>query len=254
MWEKWTHSLKHNNPLGEFSELRSRLEKNDEYLDLFATVKFGLMRINLDDCDYILGASRAYLAIQTSGLEISMGTVLGEAPFEPWVETEEHSKVSQKSGSIGASVRASDVGSSANLDGSAEAGTTGSRKKSLKRETKKLPVKSLPGNRWEISDADISGNKRQMEGTALSNEMICKLVEESKSNQASLSLDLYVRKIDLVVTAEGNKLARRFKLLKNKEAVIGLVAQKALRREIAREDFGQNEKTMVVSRTEVDIE
>lgn len=242
----------HLNPLTELCELRLRAEQSGKKgtVEVFGTLKLDSMSLTVEAVEYRIGLSKAYLSLKLSGFDVVMGTLLGEIEIAAVEHNEVHSERTGASYELNAKSNTGDHNYS--LGASAAAETSARNDTTRKKTNRETAIRSLPNNRWEITVPTPTRSKEWIKGAVISNSSICRLDSIRGANTTGISADVTARKLDVEVdTVGGNAMARRMRLYRNKEAVVGVLVAKSLSREIARNNSESDEKYLVVSRCEV---
>jgi len=248
------------NPLTELSELRVKVEpcSGDAGLSVSASLKFDSMSLNHRGTEFQVGVSRAFLGMKLSGCEARMGTVFREDPIPSVTQTETFGQTgsSQIGGTASVSTSSNQLDSKIVVDAGLNAEATSKGEHNIVRQQNSTDpaIRSLPNNRWEVRVPTPANNKVWVKGTILSNQELCKVDQLSHGNRIAVIAEVITRKTDLEVDTRANKMMRRLALYNNREAVIGIVVCKALRREVAKEDMQSNEQWISIARCEIEEE
>jgi hypothetical protein len=114
------------------------------------------------------------------------------------------------------------------------------------------PVTPLPGNAWKVEASSVDGSRpKPLEGTAPRGERLCSLQKQSGSNRSTISAELQVRKSKISVEpTKGNKWGKRFSILRNKDAIVAKVLEKAFSRETGLATNRSFDSSVVASKVE----
>lgn len=231
------------NPLGEMSDLRLELDECEDDFDIKCLLRFGTGEFSYKGKPYVLGFLRAQLQLGLEGLETVLGSDFSEATITHVNEVD-----SVLTGSSGGAAADAEF----DTDGQARTRFVISAKarrehnREAKQEKTKLPISTLPGNRWQV---EMPANDGALEGTVMSGERLTRLRRKTGVNRVGVVAEVHVKKREICVTPpSGNALTKALRLTKNRDEVVGLVLQKAMRREAA--DVTQHHpEVVVVSKT-----
>lgn len=236
------------NPFSELSEFSLTFEdRSVSNARLLAVLKFGLMNFEHEGVDYNIGVSKAYMSLELAGYRVVPGTSYGEHRLPSVTETKE--SITQDKAAASSQIKTNSSFPLPEMGGALETSVSGGTTTTRTKRVEHNPVRSLPNNRWEIVAPSTSKLREHIDGSVLISDQLCELVRNGRDNRESITGELYVRKIDVQVEAtRQNQLLRRFNSYRNKEAIIGILASKAIGREGAARGLGANEKLMVISR------
>jgi len=240
------------NPFTELSQLRVRVESDrfGSRFSLHVSLKIDAMNYDHNGTDYVIGASVAYLNLSLNGLRTVEGTYYGEQRLDDAVESKAGVKVSKHTSSADVGLKASTIGAPTASGQLSLGSSSESRDQTSKNQNRKmLAVKSLPGDRWSISVPRVNDQREWISGSAFIDDEICGMIGTSINSSRTVDAQLMIRRIDLDVdVSRGNKMMKRLRVFRNKEAILTQVAAKALKRHSAVNNLAADDKVIVVSR------
>lgn len=230
------------NPLDELSDLRLELSEEENFLDLVCLLRFGTGEYTHKGQTFEVGFLRAQLQLSLEGVETVLGSDFAEATI-PSVE-EVATVRSGKSATAGANAEFNSDGTLRTGFGlSAEVGQEVEREATWK--TKRLPISTRPGNRWQI---EMPTGDTALSGSAMRGERLTRLSRKAGVNRVGIIAEVQIKKREICVTPpKANSLTKALRLVKSRNEVVALVLQKAMRREAAEVAQHQPE-TVVVSK------
>ena len=237
------------NPLTELSELRMELAPNGESLGLICQIRFATAEVEFSSRSYRVGISQARLQLYLEGWEKTLGQDLGDMSIPTVEQSSELVRESSAHGGVKFGV---------NTAGTAQGGAEGNADKAVKRVdssrsmTSIQPITVLPNDAWRIEATEVDRSKEApLDGTALAGERLCVLQRQEGSNRSRISAELQIRKSKICVEpTKGNKWGKRFSILRNKDAIIAKVLEKAISRETEQATNRSLGPTLVASKVE----
>lgn len=237
------------NPLTELAELRLSMNRGTSTYDVGCQLRFSSAELEFRNRDYLVGISEARLQLYLEGLETVLGEDFGDADLPTTEATRE--STSETDLSVGLAFEADVNGP--NKSGIATGmGASRRRSQTLRSTSALLPMVALPNAAWRVRNVEGAGQDATLDGTAMRGQRLCRLQAKSGGNRTIVTAELQVRRSHLrVKPASGDKWGKRFSLIRNKDAVVGLVLQRAIRREAAAATGRELQKTVVVSKVEM---
>lgn len=243
-------SLEPENPFTELCEFRLRLVNDDtaQTSPLLATLRLDAMSFDHGETEYNIGITRAYISLNLGGYSACPDSIYGERRLDDVAVQEEFKETHGLLGT--ASAKLPDADSASPIEGglSFQASATSTSMRS--RSSSDCAIRALPNLRWEIRQpVPIQKNKVWIKGSALVDDTLCHLEANTGANQFSISGEVIVRKKDIEVEAkDGNQMSRRVRVYRNKEAIIGAIAAKALKRHSAVNNLSADDRIITISR------
>lgn len=240
-----------SNALTELSELRMELSENGELLDVLCQIKFATAEVEFSNRSYCVGIRQARLQLYLDGWETSLGSDLGSKPIAAIETSKQQVSETALSGKAEAGIDST---------GSAHGGLSGSASRTTKLIDSQCitstngPIVSLPNNAWKIEATALANERpKPLEGTVLQGERLCSIKKQGRSNRSRVTAELQVRKSKVCVEpSSGNKLGKRFSILRNRDAIIGKVLERALAREAEQATTRSLDASVVASRVELE--
>lgn len=233
------------NPISDLCEVEMRgVYVSKSKSDLHSSVRFDRTEVEYDGASYRVSLSKAFLFLELNGFEAVMGTRFGDEEIPPLDVNEEYSSKSYSGWGVKAGVDSAKQKLSGS--GAAKGGKTKGMSTTATRTSRTLPVRSLPGNRWEVSDPSSEFQFGSIVGTAIANARLIQVEEQPNSNQLEIVARLVGRKSDVQVERKsGNQMVRKIFERKNKDRIIGILFAKAMFREASRNGLGNDSTTAV---------
>ena len=228
------------NPLTEISELGVFVDIGQgEAADLTvcADVRISPVLESIKGRDFKYGPNRALLSFQISGCEAERGARYNDTPPEPSEVTElqRESVMKERTGSIGVgtSLEASPEVANGRLSAAGGCELTAktvahSEKTTSSRRLSKF-VKARPNLRWEFTSRNSPDSSSFLDDTYLTNHPMFAAKVSEGANQVSVDGMLYCRKGDFSIVAVGRKMGDGLFQSRNREAIMNLVIQKAVK-------------------------
>ncbi len=228
------------NPLTEISELQvfvDTREEEDGVLIVSSDVRIASVVGDIGGRDFKYGPRRASLRFVISGCEATRGARFNDSPPEPMeisevlreAITNEKSTGLHAAAGIGASLQ----GTAASFGLNGEIGSKATSVAQLERTSsaRKLSkfVKSRPNLRWEFEPRNGDDPASFLDDTYLAQHEMFSAEVSHGANKVSVDGLLYCRKRDFSIIAVEKKRGDGFTQSKNREAIMNLVLQKALK-------------------------
>jgi hypothetical protein len=237
------------NPLPEFAELRMEVLSDEGEFDVNCQLRFSSDEIDVVGRTFRVGIEEARLQLALEGCETVLGKDFGEALLAPVAHSETLTRETSTAASLGGSLDA--LGTP-----SGEIGASTSAAKNhvtqINQTRQSLPMTALPNAGWRIKSIQVvDGAGNPLDGTAMRGERLTRLKRRSGGNRVSVVAELQVKRSSITVKpTKGNRWGRMFSAASNKDAIVALILQRAMRREAASVPQ-QHENTVVVSRAAV---
>ncbi len=219
---------------------------DQEEFDLICQLRFSSEEIEVCGKNFRVGFEMARLQLGMEGCETVLGTDFGEAVLSPV----DHTDALTRETTISAGVDGGTDGLGAPR-GSMNMAM--GRKRTHVRQTNQtrrtLPMTALPNAGWRVKSLSITeGSGDPLDGTAMRGERLTRIKRKSGGNRMSIVAELQVKRSSISVKpTKANRLGSLFGAANNKDAVVAMILQRAMRREAASVPQ-QNENTVVVSR------
>lgn len=228
------------NALAEIAELQIHVDADENTpsrLTVSTDVRIAPGTESLRGRDFKYGPRRAILAFSVSGCEVPRGPRYNDAPPVPLEieETLRETITKEKASSLNASVSMDASPEEAKgrflAGGAAEAKAQTVKQIERKSAVKKLSkfVKSRPNLRWEFESRIAADPSSFLDDTYLADEPMFSTIISEGANQVSVEGLLYCRKSDFSIVATGKKMGDSFFQPRNREAIMSLVIQKAIK-------------------------
>lgn len=229
-----------SNPLTEISELQVYAEafgEADDLLTIFSDVRIAPTTGEVNGRDFKYGPRRAVLSFRISGCEPVKGARFSDTlpesmevlEVQSQVSTTQHSAIVEASAGIAGRPDGRELSGGGSVSG--EAKTSSVTRIERTSSAKKIGkfVKSRPNLQWDIEPRnDDDPNSFLCESYLAGHEMFSAKVFD-RTNQVSISGVLYCRKKDFGIVAVDKKFGSGFFGAPNREAIMSLILQKALK-------------------------
>lgn len=238
------------NPLTELSELRFDYSVSEDELSLKCRLILGIMKLCYNKRDYEVGVVHAFLRLNLEGCETTLHPLYGEEVLGEMIEDTSSHIDATLTGTAALSLK-SEMNLGAELGASVSASNIQTTRRSQSR--KRLPVKALPNSTWEILSLDLNNiGDKPIEGTVIPSAILCRIRLRDGGNRLSILGEVQVSKKALKVMPKGgNRVSKGFSEWQNKDVIVGLILQKAIRREASSSVGGETDSFVAVSRCEI---
>jgi len=245
-----TFNKDERNPLAELAELRMAVKPDGEFFDIVCQLRLSSSEVSFNGREYRVGISETRLQLHLEGWETSLGCDFGDAPISTITEEEKLTRQAGVSGAVGMQVGPGGVSPPT---GSAKMQAQQGYSHTLGSTRTHLPMTALPNNAWRVKSGPAAQKADQpLDGTAIGGERLCRLERKSGGNRLSMVAELQVRRSNITVKpVKGDMRGKVFSLMRNKDAIVAKILEKALFREASTVPQAQPETTVVVSKTEI---
>lgn len=223
-----------HNAIVDLVELLLRVAKaENDAAETEVRVDLRLAAADLDGdngLSFNVAVQKMWISLDLSGLTISPGARHGEPTKPNQVDVERTTKtenVVEKQAHAGLNLRLDPkafVGDGS-IEGGAKHNSAGKRtvSETASEKSPHIRVKARGGNRWEIAEAD----GELLDGTYLSNDLLCRVVATAGANSQIVELCAYAKQKDIVLKATRNGTRIPF-LTNNHEKMLKILIAKAI--------------------------